>query len=164
MLTPAGPEFAFAPEFVPAPPTLAADPPDPPLSAAPFAEPPGAPDLLPSGEIATRDERFPCGTLTSGAGGAGVAEIAIRRCKLSSPAEAAGPITGAEPASACTLRWAGAEFDMGFTGNLGCAFARGDGAMVSGPAFLSGAATSGAATSLAARCCTRGATTVGEIL
>ena len=53
-----------------------------------------------------------------------MAEIAIRRCKLSSPAEAVGPITGAAPASACTLRCAGAEFDMGFTGNFGCAFAR----------------------------------------
>src|SRR5277367_2562147 len=163
MLTPAGPEFAFAPEFVPAPPTLAADPPDPPLSAASFAEPPGAPDLLPSGEIATRAERLPCGTLTSGAGGAGVAEIAIKRCKLSSPAEAVEPITGAAPASACALRRSGAEFDMGFTGILGCAFATGDGAMFSGPALLSGLATSGAAVWLTARCCTCGATTEGAI-
>src|SRR3984957_1543320 len=164
MLTPGASPFALAPEFVPAPPALAAEPPEPPLPSAPFAEPPGTPARVPSGEMATRAERFPCGTLTSGAGGPGVAEIAIRRCKLSSPAEAVGPMTGAAPASACTLRWAGAEFDMGFTGNLGWAFARGDGAIVSGPAFLSGAATSGAATSLAARRCTRGATTVGEIL
>src|ERR1700735_1219774 len=119
MLTPAGPEFAFAPAFVPAPPALAAVPPDPPFPAAPFAEPPGAPDLPPSGEIATRDERFPCGTLTSGAGGAGAAEIATKRCKLSSPAEAVGPTTGAAPASTCALRRSGAEFDIGLTGILG---------------------------------------------
>src|ERR1700735_1917518 len=151
MLTPAGPEFAFAPEFVPAPPAFAAVPPEPPLPAPPFSEPPGTPVLLPSGEIAIRAERFPCGTLTSGAGGAGAAEIAIKRCKLSSPAEVVGPTTGAAPASMCALRRSGAEFDMGFTGIFGCALATGDGAMFSGPAFLSGLATSGAAASLTAR-------------
>src|ERR1700683_877021 len=151
MLTPPGAEFTFAPEFVPAPPALAAVLPDPPLLAAAFSEPPGAPDLAPSGEIAMRAARFPCGTLTSGAGGAGAAEIAIKRCKLSSPAEAVGPITGAAPASAWALRRSGAEFDMGLTGIFGCAFATGDGAMFSGPAFLSGLATSGAAVSVTAR-------------
>src|SRR5271163_991548 len=137
MLTPAGPEFAFAPEFVPAPPTLAADPPDPPLSAAPFAEPPGAPDLLPSGEIATRAERFPCGTLTSGAGGAGDAEIAIKRCKLASPGETAAPISGAAPASFCDARRSATGFDIGLTGNCGCESVAVEATMSSGPVFRS---------------------------
>src|ERR1700735_150043 len=151
MLTPGASPFALAPEFVPAPPALAAEPPEPPLPSAPFAEPPGTPARVPSGEMATRAERFPCGTLTSGAGGPGVAEIAIRRCKLSSPAEAVGPTTGAAPASTWALRRSGAEFDIGFTGIFGCAFATGDGAIFSGPAFRSGVATSGAAASLTAR-------------
>src|SRR5580704_2942193 len=163
MLTPAGRPFVLAPEFVPAPPALPAEPPEPPLPSAPFAEPPGVPARVPSGEMATRAERFPWGTLTSGAGGPGVAEIAIRRCKLSSPAEAVAPITGAAPASACTLRWAGAEFVIGFTGNFGCACSSGEGAIFNGPAFRSGAATLGAATSLTARCCIFGATTDGAI-
>src|ERR1700691_2567259 len=164
MLTPEGSPFAFAPEFFPAPPALAADPPAPPLPSVPFGEPPGTPARGPSGEIETRAERFPCGTLTTGAGGAGAADIAIRRCKLSSPPDAAAPITGAAPASAWTLRWAGAEFVIGFTGNFGCAFSSGDDAIFSGPAFLSGVATLGTATSLTARRCMRGATTEGAIL
>ena len=53
---------------------------------------------------------------------------------------------------------------MGFTGNFGCAFSSGDGAIFSGPAFRSGVATLGAATSLTARCCMRGVTTEGAIL
>src|SRR6202050_1719603 len=162
MLTP-GAEFTFAPEFDPAPPALAAVPPDPPLLSAAFSEPPGAPALVPSGEIAMRAARFPCGTLTSGAGGAGAAEIAIKRCRLSSPAEVAGPITGAAPASAWALRRSATGLDIGFTGSFGSAFTLGDEAMFSWASFLSVLATSGAVRSAMARCCTRGATTEGEI-
>src|SRR4029077_14797395 len=54
-------------------------PPEPPLPRGPFSAPPGTPGCLPSGEIATRADRFPCGTVTSGAGGAGEAESAIIR-------------------------------------------------------------------------------------
>src|SRR4029077_3212966 len=57
----------------------------PPLEAAGVGEPPGTSGFLPSGEIATRAERFPSGTGIAGAGGAGEAERAI-----SVPVEPAG--------------------------------------------------------------------------
>ena len=40
------------------------------------------PGFLPSGEIEMRAARFSCGTLMLGAGGAGVLESAMRRCKF----------------------------------------------------------------------------------
>src|ERR1700722_17240420 len=57
----------------------------PPFEAEGVAEPPGTPGFLPSGEIATRADKFPSGTGTTGAGGAGEAERAI-----TAPAEPAG--------------------------------------------------------------------------
>src|SRR5580693_10215983 len=120
MLTAAGldpePELALAPR----PPLLALPPPEPPFPAEPFSAPPGAPGCFPSGEIAMRAARFPCGTLTSGAGGPGVAESAITRCKLSSPLEAVAPISGAAPVSACEARRAATALDIGSTGIRGC--------------------------------------------
>src|SRR5580700_7472292 len=50
----------------------------PPLEAEGASAPPGTPGFLPSGEIATRADKFPSGTGTTGAGGAGEAERAIR--------------------------------------------------------------------------------------
>ena len=98
-LTAAGSEAPLPAEFFPAPPLLEAPPPVPPFSFEPWSTPPGLPGCLPSGEIATRADRFPCGTLTSAAGGAGFAEIAISRCKFASPD--ADPTSGAAPFSAC---------------------------------------------------------------
>src|SRR5580700_909032 len=57
----------------------------PPLEAEGVGAPPGTPGFLPSGEIATRADKFPSGTGTTGAGGAGEAERAI-----SVPVEPAG--------------------------------------------------------------------------
>lgn len=61
--------------FPAASPALGPDPPPDPFEEAP--EPPGVPAPLPSGETATRAARFPLGTSTMGAGGAGVADKAI---------------------------------------------------------------------------------------
>src|SRR5579883_1236141 len=50
--------------------------PPPPVAGDPGA-PPGTPGFLPSGDRETRAAKFPSGTGTTGAGGAGVAESAI---------------------------------------------------------------------------------------
>src|SRR5258708_20567283 len=57
----------------------------PPFEADGAVERPGTPGFLPAGEIATRADRLPSGTGTTGAGGAGEAESAI-----SVPLEPAG--------------------------------------------------------------------------
>ena len=67
------------PVVLPLPPGLVELPPAPPLPAAPFAEPPGTPGCGPSGEIVTREERFPAGICAGGGTGAGIAEIAMTR-------------------------------------------------------------------------------------
>lgn len=60
------------------PPRLSEVPPAPPFVAAVDAGwPPGTPGCLPSGEIATRAARFPCGGAL-GAAGPGVAESAMK--------------------------------------------------------------------------------------
>src|SRR5580698_8916151 len=100
MLTGPGSDEAFPPPVFPAPPLLAEFPPEPPLVAAPCSAPPGAPGCLPSGEIATFEARFPCGTFTTGAGGPGLEESAITLCRPSLPD--AAETSGAAPASACT--------------------------------------------------------------
>src|SRR6516164_3776098 len=62
-------------------------PPPPKSAAAPDASvalvgavpvPAGTPGCFPSGDMETRAAKFPCGTVTAGAGGAGAAERAIR--------------------------------------------------------------------------------------
>src|ERR1700686_4963249 len=60
------------------PPLLPAASVFPPMDAEDAGAPPGTPGCLPSGEIATRADKFPSGTGTAGAGGAGEAERAIR--------------------------------------------------------------------------------------
>src|SRR5450432_154323 len=69
----------FFPAELPAfaPPRLSGAPPAPPLvSGAAATTPPGAPSCLPSGEIATRAARLPCGGAT-GATGPGLADSAM---------------------------------------------------------------------------------------
>src|SRR5882757_7407075 len=95
----------------------------PTLDAEDAVEPPGAPGFLPSGEIATRAARFPSGTGTTGAGGAGEAERAISvpvepagaldaegatsGAAVSSPSCLRAPSLGAEPALISSLGFAG---------------------------------------------------------
>src|SRR5438034_996427 len=70
--------FFALPLPVPVPPLLAEPPPEPPFApGVPFGAPPGTPGCLPSGERETRAARFPCGG-TTGAGGAGDAERAMK--------------------------------------------------------------------------------------
>ena len=67
------------PDVAPFPPGLVALPFAPPFPGVPFGEPPGAPGCVPSGEIETREERFPGGICAGGGTGAGIAESAITR-------------------------------------------------------------------------------------
>src|SRR5215471_197221 len=95
------------------PPVLLGDSAFPPPEAFDEATPPDMSGFLPSGEIATRAARFPSGTGTTGAGGAGVAESAIKvpvepagafetvgrtSGAATSPCCARAPSLGAEPA------------------------------------------------------------------
>src|SRR5579872_2935298 len=77
----------------------------PALVVPPVAAPaalPEAPGVPPAGEIDMRAARFSCGTFTTGAGGAGVADNAINRCRFDSLAEAF--TSGAAEESACICR------------------------------------------------------------
>src|ERR1700722_11915027 len=130
MLTGPGSDEAFPPPVFPAPPLLAEFPPEPPLVAAPCSAPPGAPGCLPSGEIATFEARFPCGTFTTGAGGPGLEESAITLCRPSLPD--AAETSGAAPASACTCLRCTAVIAL--IGSFGAATFVSVGAMLSGPA------------------------------
>src|SRR5580698_2056379 len=162
MLTAAGREPPLAPPAVFATPEDADRP--PPFSPAPAAAPavaPGVPGFAPSGEIEIRAARFPSGTLTWGAGGAGDAESAIRRRRPASPWSAAAPISGAGPASAPVACRRATAVDMASSEILGRAMDAGDGAMLMGPAFFSVFETSGATASATARCRKRGAAAVG---
>src|SRR6266852_1887114 len=95
----------------------------PPLEAEDAGAPPGTPGFLPSGEIATRADKFPSGTGTTGEGGAGEAESAISvpvepagafdaegatsGAAASSPACFRAPSRGAEPALISSFGFAG---------------------------------------------------------
>src|ERR1700730_13044221 len=108
--------------FAPPTPLLAATM-GPALEAEGADTPPGTPGFLPSGEIATRDDKFPSGTGTTGAGGAGEAERAMRvpvepagafaaegvtsGAAASSPSCLRAPRRGAEPALISSLGFGG---------------------------------------------------------
>ncbi len=110
-----------------------------------------------------RAARFPCGTATSGAAGPGVAESAISRRKLASPAESAEPTSGAAMASVrAGFLWA-VGADIGCTGIFGCGLTLGAAAMLKGPGVFSTFATSGTVTSGTVRRSMRGAAEVEEI-
>src|SRR5580692_9373456 len=95
----------------------------PPLEAEGVGAPPGTPGFLPSGEIATRADKFPSGTGTTGAGGAGEAERAISvpvepagafdadgatsGAAASSPSCLRAPSRGADPALISSFGFAG---------------------------------------------------------
>src|ERR1700722_1612199 len=115
-LTEPGIAAPFPPEVLPAPPLLSEFPPVPPFVAGASLAPPGAPGRVPSGDMATRAERLPCGTLTSGVGAAGAAEIAMRRWRLASPEDAA-PTSGATVSS--RLLWRSAAFDSALSASRG---------------------------------------------
>src|ERR1700691_3919266 len=158
MLTAAGREPA------PGPPAVLATPADvgapPPFSSEADAPPvvaPGVPGFPPSGEMEIRAARFPSGTLTCGAGGAGVAESAIRRRRPASLWSAAAPISGAGPASAPVACRRATAVDIASSAILGRTIDAGDGAMLIGPEFFSVLDTSGATASATARCRRRGA-------
>lgn len=121
----------------PWPPALLAPPAPAPLPAPGSGELPG---LFPSGEIATRAERFPAGIAGGGAAGPGVAESAMIvsvspvRPAISGAAAFISPFRGAERGA-----------DMGFTGSSGLAGTRADEAMLIAPAAFSRTEISGAA-------------------
>ena len=112
MLKSIGPFAGFA---APVPPLLGA----PPFAlAAPLGAPPGTPGFLPSGERETRAARFPCGGAT-GAGGAGVAESAIKVAEFPfAPTTCVAPTSGAGPAPPfrffCAMRGAAPAFNSSF--------------------------------------------------
>src|SRR6202040_1272459 len=77
----------------------------PPLEAEDAGTPPGTPGFLPSGEIATRADKFPSGTGIAGAGGAGEAERAIRvPVEPAGAFDAEGETSGAAASSPSCLR------------------------------------------------------------
>jgi len=107
----------------PASPALEPEP--PPGALEGVLEPPPVPEPLPSGEMATREARFPLGTSTTGAGGAGEDERAISvaagppdwpvAAAATSGAAATSPFClrsanrGAEPALMLSCGFAGAS-------------------------------------------------------
>ncbi len=126
------------------PPLLPGPPPVPPFEPGiPFAEPPGTPACLPSGEMETRAARLPRGG-TTGAGGAGAAEIAMNiagfpfaRLGCAVPTSGAGP---ASPVCACcAIRGAAPAFNSSF-GRAGPLDVTGS---AISPGFCSNAGTSG---------------------
>ena len=110
----------------------------------PFCEPPGTPGCFPSGEMETCAARFPCGGAT-GAGGAGLAESAIKVEELPPrPASCVAATSGAGPASPvcalCAMRGAAPVFSSTFgrAGPVGVA------TIAKSPSFCSKTGTSGA--------------------
>src|SRR5580692_541525 len=95
----------------------------PPFETAAAGAPPGTPGFLPSGEIATRADKFPSGTGTTGEGGAGEVESAISvpvepagafdadgatsGAAASSPSCLRAPSRGADPALISSFGFAG---------------------------------------------------------
>ena len=117
-----------------------------PLPPLPPAKPPGLPDApgcLPSGEMDKRAARFPRGG-TTGAGGPGVAESAIKVAGLPSPVLAcATPISGAGlafPVCSCGATRGAA---LAFNSSFGRAGALGETGMAISAGFCSSAGTSG---------------------
>jgi len=142
ILIPAGPEpcgSPAAPEWDPLPE----------LPRGASGNPPGTPGREPSGEIVTRAERFPLGGSRSGAGGAGSAEIAIRRLSPAESPETAGAISWAlcsVGASAAGALRRGVGATLAFTAKEGRGFAAAEGPRLkfaAAVAFISGAAISG---------------------
>src|SRR6202795_5354084 len=104
------------------PPLLPAASVEPPLEAADAGSPPGAPGFLPSGEIATRADKFPSGTGTAGAGGAGEAERAIKvPVEPAGAFDAEGATSGATASSPSCLRAPSRGVDPALISSLGFA-------------------------------------------
>src|ERR1700719_2755076 len=92
----------------------------PPLEAEGADTPPGTPGFLPSGEIATRADKFPSGTGTTGAGGAGEAERAMRvPMEPAGAADAEGATSGAAASSPSCLRAPSRGADPAFISSFG---------------------------------------------
>ena len=134
-LPPAPPAPRSMPAALPEPPPLA-----PETLRALLA--PGVPGFPPSGEIEMRAARFPSGTLTWGAGGAGVAESAIKRrthcialfALRLRPREQRPRPHESRARRAAMWTWHPAAI-------FGCAIVAGDGAISMGPGFFSAFAT-----------------------
>src|SRR5438034_1833850 len=113
--------FFALPLPVPVPPLLAEPPPEPPFApGVPFGAPPGTPGCLPSGERETRAARFPCGG-TTGAGGAGDAERAMKVAAafpFATP-DWAEATSGAGTTSVICARCATRGAEPAFSSNLG---------------------------------------------
>ncbi len=135
-------------ELFPVPP-LEFPVPDPPLPApaVPLGDAPDAPGL-PSGEIATRAARFPCGTGITGPGGAGFAESAISVDGAEEFAAPGSGTSGAPPLSPVCVRSATRGAEDGLICNFGFAGPLVEVAMLSAAVCCSRFASSGVGASV----------------